>query len=275
MNYYEMKKAARVERLLARAEKKEVFAQANGLDLYGEEKSGIPIGQPILVGHHSEARHRKALNRIESRVRRGFQAAEDAEKLRLKAQAAETRTAIDTDNPEAPKLLQERITRLESERERYKVLNSLVRKYKNVEDLAGAIATAYPETKDPVKMATGLLTPDFAGRLGIPSYQFTNLGAEIRRLKKRAEVVLKAQQGFEAFSITTEHGAILVELIDGQIQVAFPFKPDEETRSRLKRSPLALKWSSYSRRWVRKHTETTMSEYFRMELEDVLKGAKP
>lgn len=49
----------------------------------------IPMGQPILVGHHSEKRHRRDLERAESLRRRGMAEAERAEYHEDRAQAAE------------------------------------------------------------------------------------------------------------------------------------------------------------------------------------------
>lgn len=70
MSTYEERKTARIERMRARAAKLQETADKNGLHLFSEEHSGIPLGQPILVGHHSERRHRRHLERIESRVRK-------------------------------------------------------------------------------------------------------------------------------------------------------------------------------------------------------------
>lgn len=271
MNYYEAKKQNRIERLRERAEKKQAFAESNGLDLYGEERSGIPMGQPILVGHHSERRHRRTLERIENKVRQGFEAAKEAERLRARAAAAESSRRIDSDNPEAQTLLAQKIAKLEKERDNYKVMNKLVRKYRDVEELAHEIKIVFPETNDPLKMARNLLTPDFAGRIGIPAYVLSNLSSEIRRLKSREHALVAVQSGFQSFEVN----GIKVELVEGQVQVDFPWKPNEETRSKLKTSPLVLKWSRFSGRWVRKHTEATASQYFITTLKSVLSEAQP
>ena len=231
MNTYEQKKKARIERIRDRADKKREFAKGKDLSMFGEEKSGIPIGQPILVGHHSEQKHRKHLERINNTVRKGYEALDYAETLDERANAAENRTAIDSDNPEAMKLLKEKIDRLKLQREEIK--------------------------KRPHS-----------------SWELSNLGANIRRLEKRMIVQEKIETGFEPMEVMSHSGPIGVELVDGQIQVEFGFKPDEETRGKLKRSPLALKWSNYSKRWVRKHTESTASNYFRNALISVLKDAK-
>lgn len=70
MNHYERKQEARRERLLAAAERAEAQSEAayKRADLR-EEASGIPFGQPILVGHHSERRHRAAIKRADNAMR--------------------------------------------------------------------------------------------------------------------------------------------------------------------------------------------------------------
>lgn len=50
---------------------------------------GIPMGQPILVGHHSEKRHRAALNRYHSNMSKSVEAGEKADYWRGRAASAE------------------------------------------------------------------------------------------------------------------------------------------------------------------------------------------
>lgn len=293
MSYAE-KKAARIERLRARAEKKREFANNNDLSLFGEEKSGIPLGQPILVGHHSEKRHRKHLERIENRVRKGYEAADEAERLEERAAAAENRTAIDSDNPEALRLIDEKIAKLEKKIEHAKRINSLLRKHPNIDqaieffkkviDSGAACKTEREEVTFIYEYLSSRRNFYHSDNTRLWYLGTTNANAEIRRLKKRrAELaIVQDSSKFEPFEIHIGDGGppelirtIYVELKDGQVQVEFPFKPNEETRKALKTSPLALKWSSYSKRWVRKHTASTAVKWWREELIKVLKGAKP
>ena len=271
MNTYETKKAARIERLEKRIERLKSFAEGKDLSMFGEARSGIPLGQPILVGHHSERRHRRHLERIERIVRAGYDAEKKAKQLQERLAGIHSSRAIASDNPDARQLVADKMAKLETQRDKFKTLNALVRKNKTPESLCEALKLAFPEIKgDPMSTAIELLTPDFAGRVGIPDYRLTNMGAEIRRLKKRLDALSVIQSEFKPFEINE----IKIDMVDGQIQVEFPWKPCEETREKLKRSPLALKWSSYSKKWVRKHTETTCSQYFQTELKKVLSEAR-
>lgn len=81
--------AARAERMDSRAEKRSAEAERRleASDLR-EEKSGIPFGQPILVGHHSERRHRRALEKAHANLGKGVEAQRDAERASEAAERA-------------------------------------------------------------------------------------------------------------------------------------------------------------------------------------------
>lgn len=94
--------AARAERMDARAAKRSSEAERRfeASDLR-EEKSGIPFGQPILVGHHSERRHRRAIERAHANLGKGVEAqreaeraGEAAERARRTAAGAESKVTI-------------------------------------------------------------------------------------------------------------------------------------------------------------------------------------
>jgi len=53
MNEYEKKQERRRERYLARAEKAREESNSR-YDMATESIAGIPAGQPVLVGHHSD-----------------------------------------------------------------------------------------------------------------------------------------------------------------------------------------------------------------------------
>jgi hypothetical protein len=78
---------ARAEHYEARAEK----AQARRTAAHQRAdsiSSMIPFGQPILVGHHSERRHRRDLAKIDKSMRTAIQEGEKAERLQNRAEAS-------------------------------------------------------------------------------------------------------------------------------------------------------------------------------------------
>lgn len=274
---YEQRKAAQIERLETRVQKLRSFAKGKDFSLFSEEKSGIPLGQPILVGHHSERRHRRHLERLHNLMKRGFEASDLADRLDAKlARLRSNKGPIQVDNPDAADLIKAKIAKLEKSSEAMKAINKMIRSLAKFQGdkitrLAELIdASPYKPTKRPsLAWANELMKPSCFGTLGFERFELSNTSAEIRRLKGRLVELERISEGFDPFEIN----GIKVELIDGQIQVDFPGKPSDETRSKLKRSPLALKWSSYSKRWVRKHTASTSGRYFTNELKAVLEAA--
>lgn len=267
-----LSKEERIERIEKRIERLKIFSKGKDLSLYSEAKSGIPLGQPILVGHHSERRHRRHLERIDRLIRQGFDAQKKIESLKYRIEAIKHNKNIYSDDPNAIENLKKKLQSLMTNQAMYKRLNALVRKSKGsvetLEKLIAADEKLCPKKRTPKEWAIDLLTPDFAGRIGVADYVLQNNNANIRRIKKRIEE-LEAHNSkeFEDFSVKN----IDVVLRDNQIQVHFPFKPNEEIRNKLKRSPLALKWSRFSKAWVRKYTPS-IGEYFITELKKVLES---
>lgn len=274
MNTYEQRKQAKIDRLHSRATKKRAFADKNDLSLYGEAKSGIPMGQPILVGHHSERRHRKHLERIENKVRKGYEAAKEADRIEERIESIENRRAIDSDNPDAVELLKAKIQKLEADRDRSKKINQLIKKAiqlpNAVQELAEMLKEVHPNDDESKRlmMAGKLLEKDFCGRIGIPSWYFTNRSAEIRRLKKRLDDLSKIESGWPEIDFD---GGKAVQA-DGRVLIYFDSIPSKDFRDKLKRSPFVFKWSPTAQAWSRKHTPTTQSDYFRKQLTELLKG---
>lgn len=72
----------------------------------------IPVGQPIIAGHHSERRHRKDLERINTNYDEGFAALGESQEATRRAEAAAKNQA----HRESAPTTQRRIERLEAER---------------------------------------------------------------------------------------------------------------------------------------------------------------
>lgn len=86
--------AAREARAEARRERREAWAAAAAAESVrhyhaaGRIGHTIPLGQPILVGHHSEAGHRRDLARMDAHLRRSVEARERAKHHEDRAEAA-------------------------------------------------------------------------------------------------------------------------------------------------------------------------------------------
>lgn len=252
MSDYAEKRAARIERLRARADKLRVTAEATNARA-STMAEGIPLGQPILQGHHSERRDRNYRARINSLWARAAATYDKAAETERRASAAERNTAISADNPEAASLLGEKILGLEAERETIKAANQAARRCK-------LPATDDPTFGDRLKaaIAAGTITEaqalhiakairhDWRKEFSIPAYVLSSLGANIRRLQERQKVETQRAEVREALAgetPTTEVGAVrVVEDHDAnRVRIVFPGKPAQALREKLK---------SYGYRWA-------------------------
>jgi len=175
----------------------------------------IPMGQPILVGHHSEKRHRRDLDRIRNRTSKGFEALEKSKHYERKIHNIDHNTSISSDDPEAVDKLEIKLVKLEERREEYKDHNKKARKEKTDQ---------------------------------LPRYMLTNLGANIRTVKKRIEILKQ-----RAEMITTEKEINGIKIVnnteENRLQMFFDGKPRDEIRIKLK--SYGFKWSRFNGCWQR------------------------
>lgn len=123
---YEEKQQMKLERYQAlasklKSESNTAFERSNSLS------DMIPFGQPILIGHHSEGRHRRDINRLDRLMNKSIESENKAEYYAKKAENIINPTAISSDNPDAVNLLKEKLKHLEETREKYKEHNKKAR----------------------------------------------------------------------------------------------------------------------------------------------------
>lgn len=162
------------ERRLARAERLRGWSAANEArsaqryDAANQIAAGIPFGQPILVGHHSEGRHRRDLDRIDAGLRASFEL--DVKARAQAATADEIEAQVDNsiydDDPDAVDRLTAKLARLEAKREQMKAANAAYRKAHRAELAA--------------------MTPYQRGQsVPWPAYSLSNLSGSISRTRDR------------------------------------------------------------------------------------------
>ena len=239
MNDFESERAAKAARFRQLAEKHENIA--TGRHFAARERlEMIPLGQPILVGHHSEKRHRKDLNRIDRHFAEAKEHHDKAEYFRRRAAAAESNVVIFSDDPDATEKLVDKIERLKKRQGLMKRANQLIRKA----DREGLADLGFSD-----EAIAKLFTQDFAGRVGFPNYALTNNSANIRRLEKRLAAIQNAQHD----ETTEEQFASGVRLVDNveanRLQIFFPEIPSELIRRELKRN--GFHWSPTAGAWQR------------------------
>lgn len=246
MNEYETKKAERIERLRKAADSASTESEALWTQAR-DAASIIPMGQPILVGHHSEKRDRNYRARIGKTYDRAAEKAKKAKDLNRRADAAEKNRAISSDDPDAVNKLKLKITYEECQRGLIKSANRIVKSKKLNKDqkilalveLLG-ISTA---------RAAQLLEPDYMGRVGFEPYILTNMGANIRRMKARLEQLQEARTA-ERVERDCGHGLSIVEDVEiNRMQLHFNAKPDRDVRRQLVRA--GFRWAPSQAAWQR------------------------
>lgn len=251
---YEERQEARKQRLLDRAAK--ASADAARAEAAAKGIAGfIPLGQPILVGHHSEKRHRRDLERIQRGFEKAHEGREQAKELERRAEAVGT-AGVSSDDPEAIAKLQAKLDELELEQERRKSVNAAWRK-------AGKPApNAAAETWRQIGEASGLSEDALRGlRLEMarlwgwqpntppfPAYAISNAGAEARRLKAR---IAELERGATAAPVDEDHGLcrLVEDPDDNRVRLVFAGKPDEDVRALLK--SFGFRWSPQASAWQR------------------------
>tara|TARA_R100000306_G_scaffold58095_1_gene56454 strand:- start:19838 stop:20755 length:918 start_codon:yes stop_codon:yes gene_type:complete len=243
MNHYEAKQADRKVRLEARA----VQAEAQAATTYDRAKQmgeAIPFGQPILVGHHSEGRDRNYRQRIHDTFGKAFDLQKKADHYVKKA-AAVGDGGVSSDDPDAMKKLMHQVEQLTANQERMKKSNQVIRKYKDNPEGQHNALLVLGYSKD---SAQKLLTPDFAGRVGFPSYALTNNNANIRRIQQRIKQ-LQANQERETVSVQGAGYEYAEDVEENRAMFIFEVKPAKATRDMLKRH--GFRWSPTRGAWVR------------------------
>ncbi len=236
---YADRRTAYIDRLEEKADRAEQESAAR----FGRAEAileAIPAGQPILAGHHSEARHRRDLAAADANMRKASEASEKADCYRNRAEAAEKSGAIRSDDPEALKKLEKRIAELEAEQERMKAVNSYYRK--------NGTARGCPGVPDGIAAELDREADGLYGRRTVPYPPFTlsNNSAEIRRLKDRAER-LRAVDAMEHEEIPFDGGVVATDEAVNRVQIRFDAIPDGATREKLKRN--GFRWSPREKAW--------------------------
>lgn len=230
---YDQKRAARIERLKSAAEKASEAGQAL-VDGARKMADVIPLGQPILIGHHSEKRDRAYRGRIESRFRKGFAELDKAQYYAALAKSAAENKTIFSDDPSAAEKLEEKIERLEKRQDLMREANKAIRAKDDdaLRELGFSDASIIQ-----------LKAPDFCGKVGFADYQLTNNSANIRRLKKRLEQVqAQASREGKEYDIGAFH--IVENTDENRVQLFFDKSLLAQVKEQLKSQGFHFSWEN-------------------------------
>ena len=214
MNTYEQKQLWKAERYqdLADKARKEAQTQRDRSDRIAD---AIPLGQPILVGHHSEAHHRRDIERIHNGMNKSIETAEKAEYYQNKAENALDPRGISSDDPEAVNKLKEKLVCLEKKREEIKEYNKKARK----------------EGSEPME-----------------SWRLSNLSGNIKNVRDRIEY-LERQNKIQDSEEMINGVRLRINKEDNRVQLFFPDIPEDAVRAQLKSR--GFHWSPYNKCWQR------------------------
>jgi hypothetical protein len=165
MNTYEQKQEARRERLAARAERlaeksQQAFARSS------RAMDGIPFGQPILVGHHSEGRHRAALKRSDNAMRQCCELLKQANETARRAESIGS-GGISSDDPDAVTKLEQRLAELEAKRIKIKARDHESWELSNLAANIRRIKQRIAELKRPAPKFNPIDTPLYSVTLDV------------------------------------------------------------------------------------------------------------
>jgi len=233
---YKEKQEAKYDRYKELAEKR----QKEAISSYEKSNSVvemIPMGQPILVGHHSESAHRNLLKRSWNAMDKSIKLQDEAERYENKAEATLNNNTISSDNPEAIDLLKKKLETLEEERTKIKEFNKKARK----------------EKKESYR-----------------SFVLSNLSQNINSVKSRIKH-LETLDNIQEFEEVINGVTLKINKEDNRVQLFFNGKPKEEVRTELKSN--GFRWSPYNGCWQRQLNEWAIYISKKL-LNDLKKGEK-
>ena len=195
--------------------------------------AGIEPGQPILVGHHSERRHRKALDRSWAAMGASVEASERAQHHARKADGLRRQldNSIFSDDADAIEKLEAKIAEETAAAERCNAINRAWRK-------GGRELVAEKFGEGTAKVAERSAAS--YSWLRTKPFDATSNRAEARRCKLRIEEIKRRQAKSEQAEAA---GGVAIAGCE-HVSVTFAEKPDWEVRRDLKAA--GFRWSGGS-----------------------------
>lgn len=245
MNPFEAKQQARRERYLERSQE-----AAKGSDVACQASrdavSAIPMGQPILVDHYSAGRHRGALKRSDSQMRKACDLSDKAEYYARKAEGVGS-GGISSDDPDALQKLRAQLSAIQTSQERMKAANKAIRANKTAEkQILALVALGFSE-----EQAKEIITPDFCRRVGFPTYALSNNNANGKRIEKRIKQ-LEALSKRQTVEVEADGYIYREDTDENRCMFKFEDKPSKAARKIL--TSHAFRWSPTRDAWVRQLT---------------------
>ena len=204
-----------------------------------EMASVIPMGQPILVGHHSERWDRNYRAKIDNTMRRSVEAGEKAEYYAERAQRIKENDAIFSDDPEALLKLEQKLRVLKGTHDFVKAANTLVRKNDREGFMKLKFATAERWVELRVRNWWGY---------GFAPFVLRNNNASINRIEKRIAGLKSIADTIAVHEVI--NGVRIFENREAnRLQLFFDGKPAAEVIKQLKQH--GFRWCRSEVAWQR------------------------
>lgn len=255
-NQEEQRQEERRDRFLNRAE---TAARRSGTAWQAshDATSGIPAGQPIMVGHHSEGAHRRAIGRSNSSMRVCVDEQEKAKYYAGRA-ASVGNAGISSTDPDAVRKLMLKLLGLQITQERMKAANSVIRskskkKYPDqAAKILALVGLGFSEAE-----AKKLFEPDFCARVGFPSYKLSNNGSNMKRIQERIkELGSLTEIEDEEYSLFDGWLGVEINQHEGRVCLRNGSKPSKGVRDIYGRN--GFNWSPTNEVWSRKLTRNAI-----------------
>lgn len=238
-NPYQARLEVKRNRLLERAEEAR-NQQTSLLNKSVALTRHIPIGQPILRGHHSEGAHLRVIRQLHAIDGKSVEAGQRAMELEMRAERV-GEGGISSADPDALAQLRAQLAELEAAQARMKAANLVLRKLKTAEERLQALQ----------EMGIDAVSAGSVARIGKYTYHLTNNASNMRRISARI-AELEALAATEAVEIEGQGWRYEEDTDEGRVILTFSGKPDEETRQKLKGH--AFRWAPSRGEWVRQRT---------------------
>jgi hypothetical protein len=238
------------------AEELERYRQGYRARFLGQLRAASRTLSPMITGPSKfpTRRNEKALDAERRRWKDDAEWCERAQAaIRRRLNKAAGRGPISSDDPNAPEALRAKIAKLERVQEMMKAANAIVRRKKSTqaEKVAELVTLGLTEAQ-----AGKLFEPGQVGGMGFASFQLTNNGANIRRLRQRLEKIERTRSQ-ETREEEHDDGVRIVENVeDNRVQIFFPDKPASNLRARLKGR--GFRWAPTVGAWQRQLTPAAL-----------------
>lgn len=220
----------------------------------------IPFGQPILVGHHSEAHHRRDAEKIHSYIDKSIHHEKTAKYYSDKIESLSSNSTISSDDPDAISKLEAKLAAMQHRHQFMKDVNKILSSKKLSEGQK-------EEQLSDLNISPNKVASLIKNKKGFPRYELSNNTQNMSQVKKRlGQLKAKLAKAVESPIETAEYldlgfTLVLNREID-RLQLIFKDKPPEETRNLLKSH--GFKWSPSNSAWQRLLNGQAESSLYRL-----------